>query len=340
LKLAPGPRGIFAHAPNNPPYLNPDMQSKIQTYVVGDPTCWGAQLNVPWSSIEKTNGNYDWTFVVEYARPWLNAGKVVSLVFYGAPTNQRQLYNGNSPCPQHILSQIDSVYCPHTNVVTPVYWQDGYRRNYEKFIQASIRRFENEPWLAYMRFGIGSVGEDFPALKIPDGDEDCLTSWTNYGLTDAVWLDFTREIIDFIASQKPRKPIVLPINFYHRGDLTLPRLVAGLGAQYGFGFGSQGFGGTVAETGRFTPFGSLFRQFSGIVPLEIQTATNTGPESREGLLSPLIDTALDLNIQILELYVNEWIVANRNGPLASSYKSALSKASAAIGPFRPSCGAS
>ena len=338
LNLAPGPRGIFAHAPNNAPYLNSDMQSKIETYVVNDPTCYGAQLNVPWSSIEKTKGDYDWSFVTDFARPWLNAGKVVSLVFYGSPTNKRQLFDGNSPCPNHVLSQIDSVSCPHTEVVTPVYWQEGYKRNYENFISAAIRRFENESWLAYMRFGIGSVGEDFPALKIPDGDDECLSSWTKYGLTDAMWLNFSREIINFIASQNPRKPIVLPINVYHRGDLTLPSLVAGLGAQYGFGFGSQGFGGTAAETGRFTPFAPLFRQFSGVVPLEIQTATNTGPAIREGLLSPLIDAALDLNVQILELYVNEWIVANGNGLYASSYKSELSKASTAISPFQAATG--
>ncbi len=331
MKLAPGPRGVFVHSPNNAPYLTDEIQAKIRQYVLPDKNCCGAQLNVPWAEIETKEGNYDWSFVQNYAQPWIDQGKLVSLTFYGSPTHERQLYGGKSPCPDYVLSKVDSVSCPHSGVATPVYWEAGYKDNYKNFIAAAIRSFENEPWVGYFRFGIGSVGEDFPALKIPDGDPDCLVIWNKFGLSDQVWLDYTIEMIDYIHSQSPKCAILLPINVYHKGDLSVAKAVAERAGRYGYGFGTQGFGGNWVNTKRYTPFEPLFRQYAGIVPLEIQTATNTGPESREGLLPSLIDTALEMNVQVFELYINEWFISNRPGPMAAQYKAAIEKAASSVG---------
>jgi hypothetical protein len=331
MKLAPGPRGLFAHATNNAPYLADDVQDRIARLVLPDPTCCGTQLNVPWSEVETSQGTYNWDFVLKFAKPWIDARKLVNLVFYGSPTNQRQLYGGKSPCPGYVLSAVNKVSCPHTGVITPIYWEEAYKENYKKLISAGLSRFQSEPWVGYLRFGIGSVGEDFPALKIPDGDDECSKIWAAFGLSVETWTGYTLEIIDYIASQKPSKPILLPINIFHRGDLSVAQAVADRAAKYRYGFGSQGFGGQAALTGKYTPFGQLFKRYAGIVPLEIQTATNTGPQSREGLLPPLVDAAIDLNIQVYELYINEWFIANRPGPYSAQYKAALKKAFDAIG---------
>ena len=268
---------------------------------------------------------------MQYAEPWIKAGKIVNLVFYGSPTHQRQLYNGQSPCPSYILSQIHYVNCTETGVATPIYWESAYKENYKKFMAAGLNKFQDEPWVGYMRFGIGSVGEDFPAVGVPDGHEDCSSAWAHLGLTDQVWLSYTLEIIDYIASLGPKKPIILPINVYHRGDNSIASAVAERASKYGFAFGSQGFGGTAANSGRYTPFAALYQKYAGVIPLEIQTATNTGPDSREGLLPPLLDAALALNVQLYELYINEWFTANRPGPYASQYKAALQKLATTVG---------
>jgi hypothetical protein len=127
-------------------------------------------------------------------------------------------------------------------------------------------------------------------------------------------------------------------------DPWLPVQVATDAASHGIGFGMQGLTQSEvqnAETGQpcYAAWCTLFAKFAGSVPLEVQTFSPSQPDgsaptgSLTNLLNYVIQTT---HAQILELYPQEWMVANDPtwagySIYHSSYEQTLAGASSMIG---------
>jgi hypothetical protein len=322
-----GPHGLFVHAPNLP--VEARHAAGIQGIILRHPTVAGANIVVPWSAVDRgpgANPRYDWTFVEEAVRPWLQAGKRIGFLVWAVAEGSAQEFGGASMTPAYVLEQAPSVYDPAKPQVprTPVYWEPACRDNYKAFLAAFAARYGSQPWVSYIRFGIGYGAEDYVQN---DYDLPPLRGqWAAQGLSEAVWTQYSLDMLDFIGGLKCRAQLMVTINnfkFDNSGGINrLPAAVAARAAQLGVGFGTQGLSkydlrqeqelldGVPGPKGT-ADWLRLFDQHAGKVPLEVQTMAWSAPNDsgRIGSLGPLVALALRHQAQILELYPAEWLVA-------------------------------
>jgi hypothetical protein len=327
--FAPGPRGLFLNAANLPT----QNQEEVAAFVIPDPTNCGANIIVPWSAVDN-GSSYDWTAVIEAARPWVRAGKTVNLLVWGAAQIKEQEF-GKPITPQYVLDQVSDVTCSYfddekqeTFVYprTPAFWEDGYKENYKRFARAVVKRFGGKPWVGFIRFGIGVGAESYPANGIPKANNPCTARWTSAPMNlsyapdkNIGWRDYSLEMIDFFSTLETSKPILVTINEYPGVGRPFGRLLADAAISEGFGVGTQGL--TLAQQEKYDAGEACFADWCKIfddnnaanqVILEVQTATQSSPQNvnRTGPLPPLLEFSLARGTQILELYRSEWVVAN------------------------------
>lgn len=352
--FAPGPRGLFLNAANLPT----QNQQEITSFVIPDPTNCGANIIVSWSAVDN-GSSYDWTSVIEAARPWVKAGKTVNLLVWGAAQIKEQEF-GKPITPQYVLDQVTDVTCSYFDQEkqetfvyprTPAFWENDYKENYKKFARAVVKRFGDKPWVGFIRFGIGVGAESYPANGIPKADNPCTTKWTSAPMNlsyeqgkNIGWKNYSLEMIDFFSTLQTSKPILVTINEYPGVGRPFGRLLADAAISKGFGVGTQGL--TITQKEKYDARQPCFADWCKIfddnnagnnVILEIQTATQSSPQNvnRTGPLPLLLEFSLARGTQILELYRSEWVVANDpNNPnfdrYGQSYKDALVDAAKAL----------
>jgi hypothetical protein len=301
---------VFVHAPNAPAYDN--QRDRISQYIISDPHVTGAQLVVPWSAVDQGNGKYDWDFVERAMAPWVKAGKVAGLSFYGAELRTTWNFDGVPATPKYVLDQVDSIRCnvsgqPYLPNV-PVYFEAPFVGNYKKLISAAVRHYEGDARVSYIRFGLGAGDESFPASNL-DKDPDCAAAWTKHGLTYDQWLSYSVDLIDHLGGLKPKTRIFVPFNNVGSldrrqigGDNEFAKRIAGEAAKYGFTIGNEGFGLNYK-------FNELYKQFVSKTPLYMQTGSVARINDNDRFPS-ILATARSLQIKTFELYVAAWLIAS------------------------------
>jgi hypothetical protein len=306
------PHGLFVVSP---PAAGPDSDNGVtQQYLLNNPAVCGAVFFVTWSSVDQgpnATPRYDWSAVDLEIQPWAAAGKEVNLVFWGVAYSA-----GPSATPSYVLSQTPTVQCAQPNgtesAVTPIYWQGPYRADYEAFVSAAVVHFDSNPAVGYLRFGVGTGGED---IVVPNANAPaCLSQLDSFGYTAPLWLNYTFSILDYERSLHSSKQLMTSINFIPDATTAAPDAVAALAVKDGIGFGYQG-----ARSGDITSYQAgqscgadwcaLFGQYSGEVPLELQfvdTNTTNGP-GQPGALASLLPFAISLHTQCLEIGLSDWL---------------------------------
>jgi len=344
-----GVHGLFVASPNA--IQDATTESAIMSYLPPDPTICGANLEIPWSQIDLGPGHtpqYNWSYLDNAAAPWEAAGKIVNLIVWGTDEKAKEQLNGPLGTPQpstpaYVLASTPTVSCPNDGNV-PVYWNSGYAKPWQAFEAALVAHVNSDPHVGYIRFGLGTGGEDFPVDGFDAGA--CWTSWQAAGLTATQWQQWSIDQIDYEASLGSAHPINIGINSFP-GAPTLPDNVAAEAVKYGLGFGMQGM--TDTQMGYDTPAAysqcyagwcSLFAAHVGQVPLEVQPLNASAPAgdtTPAWLLPPLLDSSINqARAQALELYPQEWLVADDpSWPTYSgyhaSYAAALNQAAAEVG---------
>jgi hypothetical protein len=320
-------------------------EQEVLQYILPDPTVCGANILVPWSAIDRgpgANPQYDFSFINDAVQPWVAAGKVVNLIVQGVPEKASPTSPFSQSTPSYVMSQVDTVISCGPNVpVTPVYWEPGYIDNYEAFMRALVSQYQSAPWLGYIRFGIGSGGEDFPEVGYAQGA--CLKAWRAAGLTPQQWQDYSVQVIGFEQSLGSSKLLLAGLNDV--GGNAEPEAVAAAAAANGMGFGIQGLtirAEQAYNAGQpcYANWCNLFNQYAGQAPLEVQTYSRSDPSGAGiGSLADLLPFALERHAQIFELYPQEWLVANDPSypgyaQYHLAYQQALESAAAVVG-FAP-----
>jgi hypothetical protein len=339
-------RGLFLNS-SNLPTQDPE---RIKRFIINDPTVSGANLIIPWSKIDRGSNvtpQYNWSYINETAKPWLDAGKKVNLLIWGAAQKSEQEIDGKSMTPDYVLKKVETVSCQCKvdrecelePPATPVFWDEDYRNNYQKLIKAAIAEFNDKPWIGYFRFGIGVGAESYPGNGVSSAKNPCNAEWKKpaIGLTDAVWKQYSLDFVDFLATLQSAKPILVTINDYGNSD-EIATALATKAAAAGLGIGTQGLTEKAIDlynSGKacYADWCNLFEKYDGKIPLEIQTAAQSNPtdKGRVGPLPPLLDFALDRGADIIELYQAEWFIANDpnhhlHQKYGESYQAALQKA--------------
>jgi hypothetical protein len=269
------------------------------------PAVCGANIYVPWRSVDNgpgVNPRYDWSSVDQQIAPWSAAGKVVNLIVwatgYGAKANAT---------PDYVFSSVASVTCPSFGRA-PVFWDRGFRDNYQSFMSAVVSKYGRNASIGYIRFGLGAGGEIYPA---------CMYALMDHGFSKSTWRKYLFDMLDYERSLNSPKQLAVGLNaFGDPSDLAFTAEVAEHAVQNGIAIGNQGL--TVQDArndaaGRpcMADWCRIFRRFRGTVPLVLQTGGATNPDGSEpaGSMTAILPFALSQHVQIFEIYVEDFLVA-------------------------------
>lgn len=344
------PRGLFLNTANLPT----QEWSRIEKFILNDPTVSGTNIVVPWSTVDRgvnASPQYDWSYVYEQAQPWIDAGKTVNLLLWGVAQKAEQEFNGKPITPAYVLKETETVSCQckvggkcePNPPKTPVFWDEDYQKHYRNVIKAAVAEFSDKPWVGYFRFGIGVGAESYPGNGVSYEKNPCTQVWEKppINLSETVWRNHSFDFLDFLSTLETPKTILVTINNYGKSD-AIAKEIAAYAADKGFGIGTQGLTkGAIAlyNNGKdcYADWCDLFPQYDPLVPLEVQTAAQSNPagKGRVGPLPPLLEFGLEKGVDIFELYQAEWFVANDpnhhlHKKYGKSYRQALEAAAAAL----------
>ncbi len=215
------------------------------------------------------------------------------------------------------MKQVDVITCKPTTVSghgiknvppTPVYWEPGYHDNWEKFIQAAITKYQDDPRIAYMRFGTGAGGESGPMVGV-SSQEACQDAWESRGMSYTRWLNNALSIIDFVGSLHPYVPITFGVNkleVWDLGHLALAASMSAEAAKFCFLVGNAGF------SGADTDWNALYQTHSPATYMQM-----ANPHITDDLFPTYLQNAKPDGIQVYELYPDDYQIAY-NPPAGAS----------------------
>ena len=348
------PHGMYVWAPNA------FMLSYLQKDVIGkDPTLCGASLVIFWSSIETSKGVYDWTAVTTAAQPFTDAGLTVNLLFSEAT----EVGTTNQVTPAWVFAPeasggagAASVTCANAPQM-PVYWDPAYEAAWTSFIAAAIAQFSNgnspiSANVGYMRFATGGGAEALLPGGVGDGGP-CGALWAAAGYTYDAWNQHEARILTATGSEATDKQIVASLaqapgapNVY---DASNKSAAVSVPLKIGLAFenlGTSDVADAGATPGPCNPQATIanlhwcqaYTTYVGQVPFAMQpitATTNTRVATMD--IGNLLQYALANNIQIFELYPEEWLSANSPtwpsfvAANQAKYQAALQAASMTLG---------
>ena len=343
----------------------------IEQYVIGkdaggkakDPNICGVSLLVGWSDVEKTKGTFDWSQVISWAQPYVNAGLTVNLLFADASE-----VGSNTATPSWVTDpsgdDVAMIQCDGQPGY-PNYIDPKYEADYKAFIAAAVAEFSQPApagssitsSIGYMRFGLGAGVEAYPAHFSNYPSDACSQAFIAQGYSFDAWVTHTRHIVNYMGSLTTSgKQLMIALNDiagYPDSFYDYPNDGAEVAANNSVGFGTENLGiGHVADAGTSpapcNPQGTdgsiywceAFVRHVGTVPFEFQPIEAVAdPQPNYNISFPnLLQFALDNNTQLFEIYPQDWLEADSptqmfpgGGGNSATWKSAFNATSLIVG---------
>ena len=176
-----GVHGLFVAGANQ---TRSQVAAAEMKYLLKDKTICGADLVIPWSAIDRgpsAKPRYDWSFLEKAAAPWEAAGKVVNLIVWGSDElvyNEVNIYgekclagaSGENGGCQPATPEVRSSHrenrqsCPRL-VLNFRDWNPAMRSDGGfQWGQIGSHVVQITVIFGYIRFGLGTAGEDFPKI--------------------------------------------------------------------------------------------------------------------------------------------------------------------------------
>ena len=324
-------------------------------YAVPSSLVTGVLVELPWNAVDMgpgaAGGQYQWAnFDATYVTPYTSMGKQVNLVLWG-----QNYPNQASTVPSYVSAFATNTIPGCSSFptwVAPPYSPD-FLTAYENFLAAVIQHYSGNPSIGYVRVGMSAGGEvyqycsavldTYPAPPAYTGPPFNCDTVANVG--QCVWLAYDQQVLNFVQSQTPTFTILGPSTSQNQGGLdptnVFPLTEDDQAVLDNFGFGNQGL-----QRSDITNYANglecnanwcgKFNQYTGLVPLEMQTAvlsdpTCTGLESicanLTGSLIDLLPFADTRLVTIFEIYEGDLYVAlNPANPNYANYGTQYSSA--------------
>lgn len=357
VSVPDGPHGMYVWSPGKAvlPYLQKDVIGK-------DPTLCGASLVIAWADVETSQGVYNWEAVTTAAQPFTDAGLTVNLLFADATEGTdtvTPLWVTNSAAMGG--AGVPSVSGCSAGPVIPVYWDPTYESLWKTFIAAAIKQFSYgnsiAPSVGYMRFATAGGAEALAPPGYQDGGA-CQKKWEDAGYSYDVWNQHEANIITAMGSQSTDKQIIASLPNVSGGPsiYSVSNLGAAVAVPLKVGLSFENLGTSNVAAANYPPapcdpqativnlhWCQAYTTYVGQVPLAMQPITstdNTATQQSYGItmdISNLLQYALKNNIQIFELYPQEWLQADSptwSGFVMANqakYQQALQQASQTLG---------
>ncbi len=305
-------------------------ETYMENRVIGkDPNLCGVSLLVSWADVEKTKGTFDWSTITSQAKPYVNAGLTVNLLFADASE-----VGSNTATPTWVTTPVSqggdgvaTVTCSGQPVY-PNFMDPIFETDWENVISHAVAQYGSDPSIGYMRFAIGFGVEALPGHLGTWPTDPCSKAWLAVGYSFDNWVTHSKNIVAFLGRQQTSKQLMVALNYIPGWTDTLydyPNAVADAAAPRGIAFGTENLGiGHIADPGS-TPgacnpqaknagvyWCQAFTRHEGKVPFEFQPIEAVAdPVAGYNIdFTNLLQYALDNNTQIFELYPQDWLQAD------------------------------
>ena len=321
-----------------PPMKAGDLNwNDVNNYVLQSSLITDVTVAMPWSTIESTQGTYDFSTFDSELEHFISQGKKINIV--AQPISPSGI---NKYTPAYIFSSewaaslgslpLDVVTCSSfagngtLNSGMPVPYETPFKQGLKNFFEKVIEHYKNNPNIGYIRLGLAIGGDFFPR---------CSSIMPGYA--DSVWTNYAAEMNVFEANLNPTMQLMQSVTQINSANDGNADIEAANAVKNGLTIGVQGWEKTDNSARTCTSdWCSLFNKYNGTTgPLELQTLAASDPTgvSQTGSLVDLIPFAISHHAQILELYTLDWLLAldpfyaTVNGATASyaSYASAYLK---------------
>jgi len=310
-----------------------DYYSDVQKYLVNNSLIAGVTIWLDWASADfgpTSNPQYDFSSFDAEIAPWIAAGKKVNIVVWAVsdtPTN-----NGT---PAYVMSNLGS-----SNITTcagekiPNYFSTAFQLPYEAFMAQVIKHYGTNGSIGYIRIGLGRGGETFPAPNF--GSDPCTSVFENkWGWTDTTWTNYVNAMLNYESTLKSPKQLMVGIDSVDSS--SMPDSEAATAVSMKMAFGNQGMDANDIKNYPHcsSDWCNLFDEYTGKVPLELQTIALSSPENNPpvGSLVNLLPLAVSHHVTILEIYTDDWLLAfdpayPGNSTYGAAYQAAFKAAAA------------
>jgi len=280
-------------------YAKADFATDVSP--IQNPSISGAFFQVIWSEIEKTDGQYDWTAVDSWIKPWKDAGKNVALrimwstsgywppVYYKHPTPQ-WVWEKGAKFAYHDLSQTE----------IPLIWDPIYKKYAFRFLREISRKFENDNSILFFDVTPGAETNPYRSGTIDTRDPSFSAKFTsaassdNKTFSEALWFSTIREFIDSSSVSINKSPLLVTLNV---GNIAGGRSQLSANGDYcaskGIYVGQNGLKGT-------TPV-SNFESWSHTTKVFYEMYEKSG-SANEGTLMEVMQAAQRNNTSFLNVY--------------------------------------
>jgi hypothetical protein len=170
---------------------------------LSDPHIHGVIINMNWSNVERTQGNYNWTPLNNELAAWSKAGKRVAIAVRftaevgGAGTTRTML-------PGWEQARIPTFVDTTLNSIIPDYFNATFQSDWKAFVGALGAQLQASPYkgaISYVRIATGLGGESWPVMpRSYSADMPRLKAW---GYTPAAWEAWQKDMLSYYYSVLP-----------------------------------------------------------------------------------------------------------------------------------------
>ena len=302
--------GMYLHIQTRS-LLNPSTAQEVSQYVLGDSTCAGLSLLVPWSYVETSRATYDYTNLEAILAPWRQAKKKIGFVFYSVSESPSWDVNGQYATPAYVLAQSSPAYCADSGVDTdpvPTYWTAGFYDPWFSFIREVTSHYDQDSAITYMRFGIATGGEEVFSGCYPTG------------LTQGIWQTYNLQVLGFYHTLNTSIQLDYPTNADPNdrsiNSLTNVLIRAARCDEYGVMRGSQAWGK------QYQSYDGVYH-YDSAAPYQVDATGHgihhgqlaaDGPRGWKpdgyGTFPEMMSDALKVGVTVFEVEQEVWSVAN------------------------------
>lgn len=281
----------------------------VQTYLLNNSTVAGVTFWLEWSSADfgpSSNPQYDFSAFDAQIAPWISVGKRVNIIVWAVSDTPT-----NTATPQYVWTALGS-----SNITTcagekiPNYFSSAIQLPYEAFMKQVIAHYGGNGSIGYIRIGLGRGGETFPAPNF--GTDPCTSTFEKkWGWTDTTWTNYVDAMLNYESTLKSPKELMVGIDSVDTD--TMPESEAATAVSLKMAFGNEGMQLTDVTNYPYcsSDWCNLFNEYTGDVPLELQTIGVSSPENDPpvGSLTVLLPFAVQNHATIFEIYTDDWLLA-------------------------------
>ncbi len=286
-----------------------DYYSDVQSYLVNNSLVSGVTVWLEWATADNgptSNPQYNFSAFDAQIAPWIAAGKKVNIVVWAVSDTPT-----NNATPAYVMSNLGS-----SNITTcagekiPNYFSSAFQLPYEAFMAQVIKHYATNGSIGYIRIGLGRGGETFPSQNF--GNDPCTSVFEKkWGWSDTTWTNYVNAMLNYEATLHSPKQLMVGIDSVDSS--SMPDSEAATAVSLKMGFGNQGF--QQNDITKYPHCSSdwcdLFDEYTGDVPLELQTIALSSPQNQPpvGSLVNLLPFAVSHHVTILEIYTDDWLLA-------------------------------